>query len=94
MTNWNFLLIIILLAYILYGIVITLKNKALSPLHKMVWIAVIVFLPVIGTSLYLKTTFAPQSIKSLLKQAREVCHFLPTAFYYFIILDEHTDHIL
>lgn len=53
----QFLIICILIVYIVYGIVRTVKNKNLTFLHKAIWIAIIILLPVFGTSAYLRTTF-------------------------------------
>ncbi|WP_370632845.1 PLDc N-terminal domain-containing protein [Pedobacter sp. MC2016-14] len=50
-----------LLSYLIYGIVKTVKNKNLHPLHKVIWIAVIIMLPVLGTSAYLRANFSPRS---------------------------------
>jgi hypothetical protein len=47
----------LLIAYMLYGIIHVLKNKTLSGLHKAVWVIAVVILPVLGTSLYLRTSF-------------------------------------
>lgn len=57
----QFILLAVVLVYIIYGIVKTLKNNKLSLLHKIVWIAIIVLLPVLGTSTYLRTTFIPRT---------------------------------
>lgn len=57
MIIWRILLLIGILIYIAYGIVKTIKNKDLSLLHKIVWVSVIILLPILGTSAYLKTTF-------------------------------------
>jgi hypothetical protein len=57
----QFILLAVVLVYIIYGIVKALKNNQLSLLHKIVWIAIIVLLPVLGTSAYLRTTFIPRT---------------------------------
>ncbi len=54
------LFFLITISYLIYGIVKTIKNKNLSLLHKIAWIAVIIYLPVIGASAYLRTTFIPR----------------------------------
>lgn len=51
------LLFLILIGYMIYGIVSVIKNKQLNRAEKTVWIAVIVFLPVLGASMYLRGTF-------------------------------------
>jgi len=53
----NALLFLILVGYMLYGVVNVMKNKQLNLTEKIVWIIVIVFLPVLGASLYLRGTF-------------------------------------
>ena len=53
------LLLAIILVYMGYGIVKTVKNKNLTFLHKIVWIVIIISLPVLGASAYLRTTFTP-----------------------------------
>jgi len=55
------LLIGIIIAYIVYGILRIVKNKELTLLHKAVWIIIIIFIPVLGTSIYLRTTFIPRT---------------------------------
>ncbi|WP_414693542.1 PLDc N-terminal domain-containing protein [Pedobacter sp.] len=55
------ILLAVVLVYIIYGIIKAMKNKSLSLLHKIVWIAIIVLLPVLGTSAYLRTTFIPRT---------------------------------
>lgn len=57
----QFLLLVILLVYMGYGIVKTIKNKNLTCLHKIVWIAIIISIPILGTSAYLRTTFTPRT---------------------------------
>ncbi|RZJ87706.1 MAG: hypothetical protein EOO20_15435 [Chryseobacterium sp.] len=61
MIIWYLILVGILLFYIVYGIVKTLKNRSLTVLHKVIWVAIIIFLPVLGTSAYLRTMFVPRS---------------------------------
>ncbi|WP_410478495.1 PLDc N-terminal domain-containing protein [Pedobacter frigoris] len=41
----------------IYGLVQVLKNKSLTLMSKIVWIFIVVFLPVLGTAGYLRTTF-------------------------------------
>ncbi|WP_167353201.1 PLDc N-terminal domain-containing protein [Pedobacter steynii] len=60
MNAWSLLFIALLLAYVIYGIVKTMRNKNLSPLHKLVWIIVIVSIPLLGTSAYLRSSFTPR----------------------------------
>jgi len=60
MNALTIIFIIALSAYILYGIYKTLANRNLSLLHKALWIIIIVSLPVLGTSAYLRTTFKPR----------------------------------
>jgi len=60
MNALTFVLIALLTTYILYGIIKAIRNKELSLLHKTVWIIVIVSLPVLGTSAYLRSTFKPR----------------------------------
>ncbi|TKC06966.1 PLDc N-terminal domain-containing protein [Pedobacter frigoris] len=51
------ILILFLLGYMIYGLVQVLKNKSLTLMSKVVWIFIVVFLPVLGTAGYLRTTF-------------------------------------
>lgn len=62
---WEFLLFVIVLVYMVYGIRSTVKNKNLTHLHKAIWIAVIILIPVIGVSTYLRTMFLPRAKKHL-----------------------------
>ena len=57
MTIGQAFLFLILISYLIYGIAKTVNNKSLTTLHKIVWLAIIIFLPVLGTSAYLRTTF-------------------------------------
>ncbi|WP_368388862.1 PLDc N-terminal domain-containing protein [Pedobacter polysacchareus] len=51
------LLLLLALFSLVYGIVKAIKNKTLSLLDKIVWIAIIVWLPFLGTMAYLRATF-------------------------------------
>uniref|UniRef100_UPI000EB3AC52 PLDc N-terminal domain-containing protein n=1 Tax=Pedobacter schmidteae TaxID=2201271 RepID=UPI000EB3AC52 len=54
------ILIVLLLVYIIYGIVHIKNNKALNLSQKLTWIAIVICLPVLGVSIYLRTTFVPR----------------------------------
>lgn len=57
MTILELLLLFIALFSLVYGTVKAIKNKTLSLLDKIVWIAVIIWLPILGTISYLRATF-------------------------------------
>ncbi|WP_354375350.1 PLDc N-terminal domain-containing protein [Pedobacter africanus] len=54
---WYIILSILLLAYMIYGITHAVKNRLLTRFEKTVWIIIIACMPVLGTSLYLRSTF-------------------------------------
>ena len=54
---WDITFSLLLIAYIIYGIANVVKNKSLNIAQKAVWIIVVVFLPVLGVALYLRSTF-------------------------------------
>jgi hypothetical protein len=53
----TYLIYTLLIAYMAYGVIQVLKNKTLSRMHKAVWIIAVILLPVLGASLYLRSTF-------------------------------------
>ncbi|WGQ10893.1 PLDc N-terminal domain-containing protein [Pedobacter gandavensis] len=57
MTILETLLLLLALFSLVYGIVKAIKNKTLSLLDKIVWIAIIVWLPFLGAMAYLRATF-------------------------------------
>jgi cell division protein FtsL len=52
------LLYILLVVYMIYGIVHVWKNKQLTKGEKLLWVICVIFMPVIGTFIYLRSTFA------------------------------------
>lgn len=61
MTILELLILFLALFTLVYGIVKAIKNKTLGLLDKIVWIAVIVWLPFLGTIAYLRATFRTRS---------------------------------
>jgi len=51
------ILTLFVLGYMIYGIVQVVKSKSLSVMNKIVWLAIVIFLPVLGTAGYLRTNF-------------------------------------
>jgi hypothetical protein len=51
------LLYILLVANMIYGIVHVVRNKQLLRFEKILWVFIVICMPVIGTSLYLRSTF-------------------------------------
>jgi hypothetical protein len=48
---------ILLICYMIYGIAHAVKNRSLTRFEKSVWIIIILCMPVLGASLYLRSTF-------------------------------------
>ena len=44
-------------AYLIYGIVHVARNKRLTKPEKLLWLILVVYMPAIGTSMYLRSTF-------------------------------------
>jgi uncharacterized membrane protein YczE len=53
------LLYILNIGYLLYGIIHMVKNKQLLKFERLLWLILVICMPVIGTSIYLHSTFKP-----------------------------------
>jgi Mn2+/Fe2+ NRAMP family transporter len=51
------LLYVLLITYVFFGIVQVARNKRLRKLERLVWLIFVICMPVIGTSIYLRSTF-------------------------------------
>jgi len=51
------ILLILVLCYMIYGVVQVIRDKSLTMLARLIWIAIIVIIPVLGAGWYLRSNF-------------------------------------
>ena len=55
-----FSIMLLVFVNMVYGLIKILKDKNLHLLEKAVWLIFVISMPVLGTALYLRSTFPPQ----------------------------------